>query len=157
MYNSRYEDIGNVTITDRIDISGYLRAFLDELSRLEGGRVSVNTDFDAMRITGLMNIPQNTTFKSVADLRTGRPYWEHQEVQCVPSNLGRGKGYIFYFICSRCNERTKYLYIYSELDPPLCRRCCRLPYKKTSYQKRKESLRRRQQALNDPFRGPFVP
>jgi hypothetical protein len=139
MYNQRYEDIGKVTGVSRIDISDYIRAFLRELANKEGKiNLRINNDFDAERIQGLLNIAKNTTFKSIKNLRTGHPYWDHQEVEYVKSNLNR-KAYIFYFICSRCTRRVKYLYFYSEIEPPLCRTCCQMPYKPTTYKKRKMS------------------
>ncbi|MEI6396589.1 MAG: hypothetical protein WCO48_00735 [Candidatus Taylorbacteria bacterium] len=50
-----------------------------------------------------------------------------QKVDYVSSNLD--KGYIFYFICSGCRRRVKYLYEHDPFDSPLCRVCCKLGYK----------------------------
>lgn len=137
MYNQRYEDIGKPEIIRRIDIFDYVRAFVWELSKLEQSIIKFNDDFNASRVKGLMNLPQNTTFKSLTDMRNGQPYWKHQDVDYVQSNLGNGKGVIFYFICSRCDRRVKYLYFYTELEPPVCRKCCQLPYRQSSYKERK--------------------
>lgn len=114
---------------ERITIAEYLRAFLDELAGKESRRAQINSRFQAERIKGLMNMPENTTFKSIADLRTGYPYWYEQAVDFVPSNLGKDKGFIFYFICNSCGRRRKDLYFPSMIDEPLCRVCCRLQYK----------------------------
>lgn len=124
------------SIIDRIDISDYLRTFLHDLSKLENRPVEVKTELDALRIQGLMNNPKNTRFKSMNDLTSEQPYWKYQEVAYVPSNLGRGHGYLFYFICYSCERKTKYLYFHSYLEPPVCRKCQRLPYKRPIWRKR---------------------
>lgn len=114
----------------RVDISEYIRTFLLELSKLESSPTKINTWFEATRIKGLLNIPKNTRFKSLTDMRTGFPYWDEQMVDYVPSNLGNKRGYIFYFICNGCEKRVKYLYEYDTLSSPLCRTCCRITYKR---------------------------
>lgn len=113
---------------DRVYVNDYLRTFLRELSELEHRKIDLVTKGGALRIKELMNIPQNTTFKSLNDFRSGQPYWDEQEVDCIPSNLGKNRGFIFYFICNRCRRKVKYLYFLSSLDAPLCRLCCRLQY-----------------------------
>jgi hypothetical protein len=137
MYNSRYEEMGQAEIKNRINIFVYLRRFLDELWQLEGSKTKLTSEFDALRVKGLMNNPKNTTFKSLNDMRSGQPFWREQEVDYIVSNLGKGKGYIFYFICTRCDRRVKYLYEYSFFDPPLCRKCCQIPYRPKTYSERK--------------------
>lgn len=118
---------------DRKNITDYVKTFLLELAEKEKRlTIRVSRHSEAERIKGLLNIPRNTTFKSMRDIQGNFPYWNEQSVDYVPSNLGRG--YIFYFICSRCKRRVKYLYEYSMLLPPLCRHCCRLQYRR---QKRK--------------------
>lgn len=118
------------SIIDKISISDYLRRFLHDLSILEKNRVEIKTEFDAMRIKGLMDVPKNTTFKSINDLRTEQPYWKEQEVDYIPSNLGAGKGFIFYFLCWSCKRRTKHLYFHTYMEPPTCRICQRIPYRR---------------------------
>jgi hypothetical protein len=119
----------SVIDAERIVIADYLRAFLDELAQKEGKRREIKLGFQAESIKGLMNMPKNTAFKSINDIRSGYPIWYEQEVDFVPSNLGKNKGFIFYFICNGCKRRTKYLYFPSMINEPLCRICCRLQYK----------------------------
>lgn len=126
-------------IIERIDISDYLRTFLHELSNKENKRIEVKSELDALRIKELMNIPENTTFKSLDDIRGQQPYWKYQKVDCVPSNLGRGRGYLFYFICNSCERKVKFLYFHTYTEPPMCRKCYRLPYSKSPYNQRKLS------------------
>lgn len=114
---------------ERITIAEYMRAFLDELARKESRRTEINSRFQAERIKGLMNMPENTAFKSINGIRSDYPYWHEQEVDFVPSNLGKDKGFIFYFICNSCGKRRKDLYFPSMINEPLCRVCCRLQYK----------------------------
>lgn len=142
MYNYREEDIGKVEIIDRVDIFDYKRTFVYALAEKEGQPIKLNNEFDAERIKGLMNIPENTIFKSLRDPSTGKPYWGYQRVDYVKSNLGRGKGFVFYFLCGRCGLQVKYLYFFSYLESPVCRRCCQLPYKQKSYRERKLNLSR---------------
>jgi len=136
MHTEQNQGVIKESITDRIDISDYLRLFLHDLSELEGKHVEVINELDALRIKGLMNNPQNTRFKSAADISSDQPYWKYQDVEYVPSNLGKGKGFIFYFICYGCERKTKYLYFHTYTEPPVCRKCQRLPYKRLSWRKR---------------------
>ncbi len=112
----------------RIDIRNYVTNFLQCIREKEGRTFRTNHDGEVAYMKQLLNDPKYTAFKSMDDFRTGIPFWHKQEVDCVPSNLGGGRGSIFYFICNCCNRRMKYLYRYSELESPLCRVCCRLKY-----------------------------
>ena len=131
-----------ITDVERICITDYLRGFLQELSQSENRPIEIKERFEAERVKMLMNIPENTTFKSLADFRSGIPFWNEQEVDYVPSNLGNKKGFIFYFICNKCDRKVKYLYYPSMIEEPLCMRCCRLHYKQP---------RRKQRALSSLF------
>lgn len=124
---------------ERITIAEYMRAFLDELARKESRRAEINSRFQAERIKGLMNMPENTAFKSINGIRSDYPYWHEQEVDFVPSNLGKDKGFIFYFICNSCGKRRKDLYFPSMINEPLCRICCRLQYKQAGRKERRLS------------------
>jgi len=115
--------------TDRITISEYLRVFLAELAIKEMCEIKINSRSQAERIKSLINIPKNTVFKSLAGFRSSIPYWHEQEVDFVPSNLGKNKGFIFYFICNSCGKLRKDLYFPSMISEPRCRTCCRLQYK----------------------------
>lgn len=119
---------------DKITIAEYLRAFLDELAGKEGERSEMKKRFQAERIKGL--ITDYVIFKSIADFRTDYPYWNEQKVDFVPSNLGKDKGFIFYFICNGCGKRRKDLYFPSMVDEPFCRVCCRLQYKQPNHKTR---------------------
>lgn len=126
----RYDHKSKETLSriNRINITEYVKTFLLELTQLEKRRfININRSSEASRIKGLLNIPDNTTFKSIADMRSGIPYWDEQRVDYVASNLGRG--YIFYFVCNGCGRRAKYLYEYNTTLSPLCRVCCRITYR----------------------------
>lgn len=117
----------------RINITDYVRVFLVELSKREERPVmKLGQKWEAERIKGLLNIAKNTSFKSFRDIQ-GIPHWDDQPVDYVHSNLG--KGYSFYFRCTHCNRRVKYLYEYSLAAEPICRTCCRI-----TYRRRKHSL-----------------
>jgi len=114
----------------RINIADYLRVFLVELSKRETRPVRrIANRGEAERIKGLMNIAKNSPFKSFRDIQ-GIPHWGDQPVDYVHSNLG--KGYLFYFICTHCGRRVKYLYEYSLAAEPICRICCRITYRRKS-------------------------
>jgi hypothetical protein len=70
---------------------------------------------------------------------TGELCWKDQIVESVSSNLGRGKGAIWYFVCKDCSKRVKHLYFDNYLRAPLCRRCCKLPYRQPTRPERKIS------------------
>lgn len=115
----------------RIDIVDYVRAFLLELAVKEKRPfIVIDSLAQAERVTGLLNLPENTTFKSLANIHSGYLYWLEQRVEYVRSNLGRG--FIFYFICNRCDRRTRYLYHDSPTISPTCRLCCRITYRRSS-------------------------
>ncbi len=115
------------TINRRIDITDYTRTFLMILSENERKRIKINRPSEAERIKDLMNIPKNTFFKSFTDLE-GYPYWQEQKVDYIASNLLHRNAYIFYFICSACDKRVKFLYEYMSTRPPVCRECCYISY-----------------------------
>ncbi len=137
----RYEH-KNKEILNRIDrknVTEYVRTFLLDLAQLEKKPfIKLNSLSEIDRVKGLLNIADNTAFKSFNDLRTGFPYWEEQKVDCIGSNLGRGC--IFYFLCIKCGRRSKYLYEYNMTLSPLCRLCCRITYRRKYVQKRSELL-----------------
>lgn len=124
------------------NIRNYLHIFLRELAEIEnrlGKKLRITDEFDAERIREMMNIPKNTVFKSFADIRTGIPYWEEQKVTYVSSNLGRKKGFIFFFICNGCEKRVRRLYYRELTDSPVCHVCCRLRYKRPNRTRRNVS------------------
>lgn len=104
-----------VNTIPRIEINDYLVHFLREVSLGERQNVEIKTLWQAQRIKGLMDIAKNT-----------------QKFDFVPSNLGNGKGFIFYFLCNGCGRRARYLYFRNTISEPLCRICCRLSYKRPS-------------------------
>jgi hypothetical protein len=126
MYNNnRYKNSSDLK---QIDVTGYVESFLLELAKRERrSSIKITKLSDVERIKGLLNLPKNTAFKSLSDIRTNIPFWERQEVDYIKSNLG--KGYIFYFLCNICGRRVKYLYNYNEYSSPKCRICCDLRYK----------------------------
>ncbi len=131
-----------ITEVENINITDYIRTFLFELTQKENWKerkLQIRTLADAMRITGLLDCSQNTTFKSIADLRSGYPYWHEQKVDFIPSNLGKGKGFLFYFVCNNCERRVKYLYRQTFLLSPICRACCRLTYRQPNRARRSVS------------------
>ncbi|KKR46468.1 MAG: hypothetical protein UT82_C0012G0015 [Parcubacteria group bacterium GW2011_GWB1_40_14] len=124
------------------DIRNYLHLFLRDLAEKDnslGKKLHVTDEWDAQRIKEIINIPKNTSFKSFADIRTGQPYWHEQEVTYIPSNLGKKKGFIFFFICNGCEKKVRRLYHRELVDSPVCRECCRLRYKKTNRSQRNVS------------------
>lgn len=127
----------NKGILDRVEcknITDYIKQGIFEMRR-KGYYFNLNNPQEAIRLKELLNDPQNTSFKSGRDPMDGFYYWHEQKVDFVHSNLGNDKGSVFYFICNNCNKRVKFLYEYSSLYPPICRKCCRLGYR---YPNRKE-------------------
>src|SRR5579864_907343 len=94
----RQHDPRKKTIHATFDIKDYVRTFRKSLSERLGRRVIVRTEDEAMSLKSMLNDPENTRWKSMTNLLTGRPGWDGQKVMCYPSNLGLNMGYIFYFI-----------------------------------------------------------
>jgi len=119
------------------DIKSHLRGFILELSDKENRPVTIRTRGEAERIKGLLNSSGKTIFYSLSEMRYGRRCWTGKEVDYIPSHLGPNKGFTFYFICQRCERRTKYLfYKLAEVPEPLCRSCCHLKYKRPNRRNR---------------------
>lgn len=123
-------------VLERIDITDYIRNCVRHMYKHNAaGKMTIRTRSEAEYFKALFNDPRNTTFKSAPDLRDHTPYWNKQLVDYVPSNMG--KGFYFYFICNDCERRVKYLYFYSYLYSPLCRKCLRLPYRQPTRPERR--------------------
>ena len=112
---------------ERISITDYVRKGILELER-KGYRFNLGHPLEVERFKELLNDSKNTSFKSLRGIN-GFYYWDEQEVDSVCSNLGYGKGHVFYFRCNGCGQRVKYLYEYNSCYSPICRKCCRLGYK----------------------------
>ena len=126
-----------INILERIDVTEFVRKFLVINKKTEWWLpLRPNTLNEAEQVKEFLNNPKNTASKSMRDLETGFHYWDEQKVDFVPSNLGEGRGYLFFFNCNGCNHRVKYLYQYSYCNTPLCRLCCRLKYKAPSRKER---------------------
>lgn len=67
------------------------------------------------------------------------------EITYTKSNLG--KGFIFWFVCNRCNSKVRHLYCPQHSEDFLCRKCHRLAYEKQN----KKGDREVAKLLNDPF------
>ena len=114
----------------QINISDYVTRFLMFIRR-EWGMVQQCRHFaEALRMKELLDTPKYTAFKTEKDCRDGHDFWGEQKVDFVESNLRRG--FIFYFVCNGCRHRVKYLYRFSMLESPLCRKCCHIHYRAPS-------------------------
>ena len=121
---------------EKIDITEFIRRFLILHRKKEWWLPPKISSFNqAQELKDLLNQPENTEYKSMHDLQ-GEPYWDRQDVDFVPSNLGEGRGFVFYFVCNGCQNRVKYLYQYSYCNTPLCRSCCHIKYKAPSRKER---------------------
>jgi len=118
----------NNTPYPRFDIRDHVRNFIGDIRKREGRILNTHHSGEVEYMKELLNNPKYTAFKSIRAFDTGIPHWNEQGVDYVSSNLGRGRGYIFYFICNGCRRRVKYLYEHNILESPLCRTCCQLSY-----------------------------
>jgi len=141
MYKTRQERLAKKTRS--FSAKDHLYDFLDELSEMEKGEVSLKTYQGAERIKFLMNTPTNK-FRTLSD-RQYQGYW--QEIDFVPSNLGPNKGFLAYWICCHCSRRVKYLYQLELEPPPYCRDCNNLVY---------EQPNRRKRGLSRLFKKPYL-
>lgn len=115
----------------RIDATDTVFAVLQEvLSRnilrpdgvvLSGARI--RTTLEAAWVLSTLNNP-NPHYVSLRNIQSPRQNW--QMFKLLPSNLG--KGFLFYFICTRCQSSVKHLYIPDGQDIYMCRNCHKLSY-----------------------------
>src|SRR3989344_2126215 len=126
----------NNTPYPRFDIKDYVRNFILDIKKREGRIFNTHHSGEVEYMKELLNNPRYTIFKSIRAFDTSISLWNEQKVDCVSSNLGRGRGYIFYFICNGCRRRVKCLYEYNVLNSPLCRICCGLGYETPSNKSR---------------------
>jgi hypothetical protein len=114
-------------------------AFMREFWELRGERtrlkdLRIRSLAEAETIKNMMNNPSNF-FTSLQNIQSYHQNW--QTFDFVPSNLGRG--YLFYFVCDRCERRVKYLYMLSNSHVYLCRTCCKLKYR--TYKRKSETFK----------------
>ena len=111
-----------------------LTSFLRELSYKKGiyEDLRIKAKVDAEWIKELINNPDTaSSFTALMNIQSYHQNW--QEFDYIPSNLG--KGFIFYFICNRCDGRVKYLYRLQSSEIYWCRHCNRIPYTKNQRSK----------------------
>src|SRR3989338_10620695 len=119
----------------RHNITHFISAFLEELKeRKEIPYGKVKTEEQAIRLKEFINTP---TLEFETPFQIYQSSHEWQEVDFVPSNLGRG--YIFYFICNRCEGNMRHLYQPYPEAQPLCRNCHHLTYRQSRRKERRIS------------------
>lgn len=121
----RHNDKEFIDRIERIDITDYVQTFLLGFKKNHGVALKINNFGTAEYLKSLLNSSQNRVCLPLESLN-GFFYWNSQKVDFVSSNLS--KGYIFYFACSYCDKRVKYLYQYRTYDEPSCRTCCKFGY-----------------------------
>jgi formylmethanofuran dehydrogenase subunit E len=123
---------------ERFSIKAYIQAFLEELDA-----EAIKNDIKMMRIktletaTYIKELLNTPGYKFKTPFMVYQQHYDWQEVDFVPSNLGRG--YIFFFICDRCRRKVKHLYQPSKHSQPLCRNCYHLCYKQPDRRTRRLS------------------
>jgi|GEM_PF-1306513 hypothetical protein len=131
-YEKRKEEI-----LDRISAQDYMW-------RLQHGMVSRKAAESMVRVSSnsfVIHWPKDSSNVGLHNLSdvSGELCWKGQIVEYVSSNLGRNRGIIWYFICKDCLRRVKYLYCDNYFCAPICRRCCKLPYRQPTRPERKIS------------------
>jgi len=124
-------------ILERISAREYMWRYYHGEATNEAYNSTVRLSGNAMLIQwprGARNVGSHNLMDA-----TGELCWKDQVVESVPSNLGMRRGVIWYFVCKDCNNRVKYLYFENYLRAPLCRRCCKLPYRQPTRPERKIS------------------
>lgn len=123
----------------RFSSTDYVKSFARKIERTEGRTIRGHHLGEALHLQELLHIPENTASKTMLDMQTGEYFWGVQKLALVASNLGRGKGFVWYFICNGCRRRVKYLYEESTMRSPLCRHCCGFRYSQPSRKSRRLS------------------
>ncbi len=136
MEYSKYEK-RKVEVLERISAQEYMWRYFHGEATNEAYNSTVRLQGSAMLIQwpkGARNVGSHNIMDA-----TGELCWKGQIIESVPSNLGRGRGVMWYFLCKDCNNRVKHLYFTNYLRAPLCRRCCKLPYRQPTRSERKIS------------------
>lgn len=141
MYFPAYKKI-NIKTIDRIDIKDFLIPFLQTYHSF---RIKIKNKEEATIIKEQISIPNNPQFGDIKSIN-GYPYWGSQRIDFIKSNLRGERGFIFYFLCSRCSRKAKYLYFLSYGNAPLCRICCNLKYDQPN-----RKIRALSRTLNKPY------
>ena len=110
---------------ERINITDYVKTFVLSYNKKHNIKLKTNYSTGVEYLKTLLNSSQERVCPYLEQLN-GFFYWNTQKVDFVPSNLH--KGYLFYFVCSYCERRVKYLYRYKTYNEPSCRTCCDLEY-----------------------------
>ena len=149
--NNEYEE-KTPDIIGTVDISVYVSDFFDRLAKHDKRRRQIKTEGDAMVMKSLIDQPRDSSFKVMLGYKPyEEPYWIYQKVVYAPSNLGKGRGFVFYFICEKCGRNSKRLYFYDPFQPPMCRLCCRIKYRQPTRPQRRISrfIRRHPEAARE--------
>ncbi len=135
MFQNRFEKRKGAIVA-QIHINDYLRRYAWELYKGQR-RPVIRSRSDADYYKKLFSDPMHSPLRSMLNVHSGDLYKYCQDIDYVPSNLG--KGFIFYFICVWCGRRAKYLYADEKLDAMLCRKCIKFPYRQPTRPERKAS------------------
>lgn len=156
MRMNKYET-QRATILARIEVKDYMWRYFHGMASRKAQQSTDRIDANTL----IIRWPDSPDRMGLHDLRdiSGELCWKNQRVQSVPSNLGRGRGVIYYFLCNGCDRKAKYLYFQNYLYAPLCRRCCGVPYPQSTRRDRRISryLRRHPevaQHIMDTYIGP---
>ena len=130
-----------INACERVDISEFVRQFRVEFDEKERSvqrqhpewRVTPVSEYAPHEFKDFINAPDSRyDFPSLRKIQQGNEFY--QEVDTVHSNLG--KGYLFFFKCTGCSRRAKYLYRPTPDKPFMCRICHHLKYPDSGRKKR---------------------
>lgn len=132
LYHPHNHETRQINLAYRISSTAFIAGLIEEIREtdnihstwLQDSRVSDEKEADI--IVDIVNNPTVPQYCAILNIQGQHDYT--QQITYVPSNLGRGKGYIFYFICNGCGQNTKYLYMLANGSIFRCRGCNRLRY-----------------------------
>lgn len=117
----------------RISSTDFIVGFINEVRFNKGTQLDwledsrIRSEWEANTLLEWINNPDfKKTNNSLLNIQGTHDY--RQQMAYIPSNFGRGKGYIFYFICNGCERRVKYLYMLKNSSIFRCRECNKLRY-----------------------------
>lgn len=124
-------------ILERISVKEYMWRYFHGEAKRETYQTTERVSPNSLRIEW----PTGMSITGLHNLRdiSGELCWKNQVVEYIPSNLGKDRGIVYYFVCNDCGRRVKHLYFDNYLRAPLCRRCCGLPYRQPTRPERKIS------------------
>lgn len=115
--------------SQKVSASICVRNYLFELQdKAINNNFDLNCEEDIKNL--LRKIESGTTFNLKQEKGIDVEFTEPNNVKMTYTKSNLGKGFVFWFICTVCGKRVKFLYFPPNSQVLACRRCHRLTYER---------------------------